>query len=101
MEETGWQGEVQHLLPVHLWRNPDNRKTFLRISYVIRATRFDAAAPLDDGIVQALWLTADEIRQREKAWRSPMIGRCVEEFLQGRFLPVDAITHLNPSPQQA
>ncbi len=96
-EETGWHGEAQHLLPVQLWRNPDNLKTFLRFSYAVRAIRFDAAAHLDDGIVQALWLTPEEIRQRRKDWRSPMIGHCVEDYLQGRFLPLDHVRHLNPA----
>ncbi len=96
-EETGWQGEVRHLLPIHLWRNPDNRKTFLRFSYAVTATRFDDTAPLDDGIVQAVWLTADEIHQRRKEWRSPMIGRCVDEYLRGHRLPVDTVTHINPT----
>ncbi len=96
-EETGWHGQVRHLLPVRLWRNPDNHKTFLRFSYAVKAIRFDDTAQLDDGIVRAVWLSPEEIRQRRKDWRSPMIESCMEDYLQGRFLPLDWVIHQNPT----
>jgi hypothetical protein len=43
-----------------------------------------AARALDAGIVRTLWLTAQEIAARADALRSPLVLRCVQDYLAGR-----------------
>jgi predicted transcriptional regulator len=42
--------------------------------------------------VQALWLDRDELAARRDRHRSPLVQRCVDDFLAGRRLPLDAVT---------
>jgi hypothetical protein len=46
---------------------------------------------LDAGIVRALWMTADEIRSCAPRHRSPLLLRCVEDYLAGTRYPLSAI----------
>ena len=48
---------------------------------------------LDKGIVRAVWMTLDEIRATQSRHRSPLILRCVEDYLTGKRYPLDLITH--------
>ena len=44
------------------------------------------------GIVRAVWLDADEIRASRERHRSPLVLRCVEDYLAGRRYPLDLLT---------
>ena len=41
-------------------------------------------APLDTGIVRTLWMTAGEVRASAARHRSPLVLRCIEDYLAGR-----------------
>lgn len=94
LEETGWDVEPLHLVGIYLWKHPDNGKTFLRATVAARAVAERENWQLDDGILQALWLSRDELDQRGEQLRSPMVTRCVDDFLAGREYPLDALQHL-------
>lgn len=94
-EETGWDGEVLHMLPIHLWKHPEGKKTFLRFSFVVKAIRHHIDAPLDEGIIAPTWLSLDELKQRSEEWRSPMIGRSIEDYQNQRYMPLDSVESLN------
>ena len=45
-------------------------------------------------LARVLWLTADEIRAREIEHRSPLVMKCVDDYLAGRRFPLDFVyTH--------
>ena len=48
---------------------------------------------LDDGIIRAAWMMPDEIRASRERHRSPLVVRCVEDYLAGRRYPLELITH--------
>ena len=52
----------------------------------------DEALPLDKGIVRAVWLTADEIRNNVPMHRSPLVLTSLEDYLAGRRFPLDVIS---------
>jgi 8-oxo-dGTP pyrophosphatase MutT (NUDIX family) len=87
LEETGWRVDATHLVGVYTWSAPDNGATFVRFAYAARAASHDAARPLDEGIVQALWLTYDEILARRGEHRSPLVLRCIDDYRAGRRWP--------------
>ncbi|MHB1092016.1 NUDIX hydrolase [Thiobacillus sp.] len=68
--------------------------TYLRFAYVCAVTGFDAERALDDGIVRALWLTPGELAAHPTPHRSPLVMRCVEDYLAGRRFPLDFVNHL-------
>ena len=47
---------------------------------------------LDEGIVRTVWLTADEIRASTDHHRSPLLLKCLEDYLAGKRFPLDIIT---------
>ena len=46
---------------------------------------------LDAGILRAVWLDADAIRASRERHRSPLVLRCVEDYLAGRRYPLAAL----------
>jgi hypothetical protein len=47
---------------------------------------------LDEGIVRAVWMSPDEIRASQARHRSPLILRCVEDYLAGKRYPLELLT---------
>jgi len=92
LEETGWTVDLEHLVGVYQWSSgsgPDDH--FVRFAFAARAVAHDARQPLDTGIVRALWLTRDEIARGSARPRSPMVLRCIDDWLAGQLLPLSAI----------
>ena len=88
MEETAHQFEPTALVGVYRWRYPEKDVTFLRFCF-----KGDLAGqlsrPLDKEIVRLHWLTAEEVKARKAQHRSPLVQRCVEDFLAGRSFPLE------------
>ena len=82
-EETAWQFEPQGLLGVYLWRNPATRRATLRFAFTGSVRNHDAAQRLDHGIVRTHWLTRQELVARAGQLRSPLVMRCIEDYLAG------------------
>jgi len=97
LEETAHTFTPTQLVGIYLWHStpPEgNDRTFLRFAFTGELGGFDPDRRLDDGIVRALWLTPDEIAARANAHRSPLVQRCVDDFLAGRRYPLKLIyTH--------
>ncbi len=75
------------------WAAPEE-VIYLRFAFCGDSGEQDASRALDEGIVRTLWLTPDEIRASAKRHRSPLVLRCVEDYLAGRRYPLDILTHL-------
>lgn len=93
-EETRWRMEPTQLVGVYRRRNPGNGETFVRVCFTGRLTEEDSSARLDDGILRTLWLSRQEIAAENGRLRSPMVLRCVDDYLEGRRYPLDLITDL-------
>ena len=66
--------------------------TYLRICFCGELGAHEPGRALDHGIVRTLWMTAGEIRASVARHRSPLLLRCVEDYLTGVRLPLSAIT---------
>lgn len=94
LEETAHAFAPEALVGVYSWRYPEGGVTYLRFAFTGPVTGHDPAQPLDKGILRAVWLTVDEIRERAERHRSPLVMRCIDDFLAGRRYPLDLIRHL-------
>ena len=94
-EESAWIFEPRFFLGVYLWRNPASGRSILRFAFTGGVRDHDPAQPLDKGIVDTRWLTRDELKQREPRLRSPLVLRCVDDYLTGRRLPLDTVACLD------
>lgn len=91
LEETGWLFRPEFLIGVYLWEHPSRTHSYLRLAFGGQAVEHDPSRPLDDGIVHALWLTPDELAARGEALRSPLVLRCVQDYLSGERYPLGVV----------
>ena len=66
--------------------------TYLRFAFCGELGVHVEGQALDVGIVRTLWLTADEIRASHDRHRSPLLVRCMEDYLAGQRYPLDLVT---------
>lgn len=96
LEETACVFTPTHLLGVYLSRfqRPATGEdiTYLRLAYAGTVGEPDPGRALDDGIVRTLWMTVDEVRNSADRHRSPLVLKCIEDFIDGRRYPLGAIT---------
>ena len=92
LEETAWHVTLTDYLGAYVYKAP-NEVTYVRHSFVASARHHDDSLPLDKGIIAAHWLLPDEIFADGFAARSPLVARCVKDYLSGRRLPLDAVSH--------
>lgn len=94
LEETAYHFSPQWLLGVYRWQHPRKDATYLRFAYGGAVSGFEPLRVLDDGIIRAVWLSLDEIRACAERHRSPLVLRCIEDYLAGRRYPLELVTHL-------
>jgi 8-oxo-dGTP pyrophosphatase MutT (NUDIX family) len=90
LEETAWHFTPEHLLGIYLWRAPVSGHSTLRLAFIGSVTDHDPIRTLDPPVLATHWLTREEILSRGSALRSPLVMRCIEDYLSGRRLPLDA-----------
>lgn len=95
LEETGWDVEPTNVLGLYHYDPSDLDYGFLRIAFVATALRERAGHRLDEGIERAVWCTRDEIAATQPLHRSPMVLRCVDDYLAGQRYPLSLLNHLN------
>ena len=95
LEETAYRFRPTELLGIYMSRvrRPASGEdaTYLRLAFCGELGVHDPARPLDHGIVRTLWLTPEEIRASSARHRSPLLLRCVEDYLAGNRYPLSAI----------
>jgi 8-oxo-dGTP pyrophosphatase MutT (NUDIX family) len=96
LEETACVFTPDRVVGIYLsrFRRParDEDVTFVRFAFGGRVGAPDPDRRLDDGIVRTVWMTLAELRASRARHRSPHVLGCVEDYVAGRRLPLDAIT---------
>lgn len=98
LEETGWEVEITHLIGIYTYTAPHNRVTYYRFCYAARPVRQIPDAQLDHDIYGPVWLSLDELKARQDLWRSPLVLKCVEDYVAGRSFPLDLV-YEHPLPE--
>ncbi len=93
LEESAYEFEPQHLLGVYHWHSTVSDTTYLRFAFSGRILSHHPERTLDQGIVRTVWMTPDEVRATRGRHRSPLIVRCMEDYLDGKRYPMELITH--------
>lgn len=93
-EETAWGFTPEALVGTYVWRSPESGRTFLRFAFCGTVADHRPQQPLDAGIVRAAWFSRDQLLAQSSRLRSPMVLRCVEDFVSGRRHPLDSVAHL-------
>ncbi len=91
LEETGWDVRLTGFLGLYVYTPPFDRDlTYYRACYRAEAVTHHADRPLDEGILQAEWLTRDELATCGRL-RSPLVLKCVEDAAAGIDYPMDIV----------
>jgi 8-oxo-dGTP pyrophosphatase MutT (NUDIX family) len=98
LEETAWQFTPEALLGVYQWRSVRGHTT-LRIAFIGSVHGYDADRALDAPIVTTHWLAHEEIAQRAARLRTPLVLRCIRDYLDGRRLPLAALAAASDDPK--
>jgi 8-oxo-dGTP pyrophosphatase MutT (NUDIX family) len=88
MEETAHRFDPEGLVGVYRWHYAVKDVTFLRFCFTGKILGQEQT-PLDKEIVRLHWLTPDELQKRKADHRSPLVQRCVDDFLAGRRYPLE------------
>jgi 8-oxo-dGTP pyrophosphatase MutT (NUDIX family) len=84
LEETAYSFTSTALLGVYQFHYAAEDVTYLRFAFIGEVSGHDPARRLDDGIIRCVWMTPDEIRATRERHRSPLVARCVADYLAGQ-----------------
>ena len=93
LEESAFHFVPQHLLGIYRWHSSESDTTYLRFAFTGMIAGHEPGRKLDSGIIQALWLSYEEIRVTRSHHRSPLILRCVEDHIAGKRYPLELLVH--------
>jgi 8-oxo-dGTP pyrophosphatase MutT (NUDIX family) len=65
--------------------------TYVRFAFIGVVGAQIPGRKLDKEIRRTLWMSADELRAVPDQHRSPLVMRCVDDYLTGRRLPLSAV----------
>ena len=94
LEETGWHYQPTSLVGIYHWKSPADAETFIRFCFTGKLLAHDAARELDNVIEQVLWLSRDDLQTRLHEMRSPLVARCIEDYLSGSRIDLSVINHI-------
>jgi ADP-ribose pyrophosphatase YjhB (NUDIX family) len=96
LEETAHRFEPTHLVGVYLSRARKAATgedfTYVRFAFCGQLGERVAGRALDHGIVRTLWMTPEEIRASRDRHRSPLLVRCMEDYVAGARHPLSVVT---------
>lgn len=93
-EETAREFRPRALIGVYLYPNRFvSDVTYLRFCFVGECLEPDPEQELDEGIIRTVWLTLDEIRRENAKLRSPLVLKCINDYLSGKQYPLDLLDH--------
>jgi ADP-ribose pyrophosphatase YjhB (NUDIX family) len=97
LEESAWHFQPSALVGIYLWSKPRPAGaadlSYLRFAFCGELGAHEPQRKLDTGIVRAVWMEMDEIRASSERHRSPLVVRCVEDYLSGRRYALDLLTN--------
>ncbi|MFM7330227.1 MAG: NUDIX hydrolase [Brachymonas sp.] len=95
-----WEETARHFTPTHLlgmymskFHRPSTGEniTYLRFAFCGAVSDAVIGQALDTPIVRTLWLSPEEIRASHAQHRSPLLLRCMEDYLAGKRLELSSI----------
>ena len=94
MEETAHEFIPEALVGMYISRYHSKSRgtdvTYLRFTFCGRPGR-RYEQPLDDGILRTLWMTRDELAACQERHRSPIVLKCVDDYLAGKRTSLDLL----------
>ena len=90
-EEAGCKVRPESLVGIYTYKAPSNGVTYYRFCYACKLIKEDVNAKLDTDIIAAHWLTLEELSAKQEQMRSPLVLKCLEDYLAGKRFPLALI----------
>ena len=94
LEETAHAFTPREITGIYRWHHAPSDTSFLRFAFCGIAGERDPVRALDSEIIRVVWLSLDEVRALAPHHRSPLVMRCIDDYLAGRRYPLGLLTHL-------
>ncbi len=92
MEETAHDFVPRDLVGIYRWVYAPKDVTYLRFCFSGVPGAFHATRKLDKEIVGLHWLSPAELKDRAGEHRSPLVLKCLEDYLAGRRYPLEVFS---------
>lgn len=94
-EETAWRFNPEALVAIYRWKHPEKDEVYLRITFCGSADNHQAQQPLDDGIIEAVWMSREEIEYlNEIQLRSAMVLKSIDDYEKGMRFDLDVLSEV-------
>jgi 8-oxo-dGTP pyrophosphatase MutT (NUDIX family) len=90
-EETGWEVSITDYLGSYRYVAP-NGSTYLRHGFAATPLKHYPEQALDVGIIEALWLSYEDIIAHSTEMRSPMVIQLLDDYRANKRYPL-ALLH--------
>jgi 8-oxo-dGTP pyrophosphatase MutT (NUDIX family) len=89
LEETAHRFTPTALVGIYRWHYAAKDVTFLRFCFSGVIDSVEKDRRLDKEIAALHWLGLEELKQRKSEHRSPLVQKCVEDFVGGKRYPLE------------
>ncbi|MEW6997194.1 NUDIX hydrolase [Colwelliaceae bacterium BS250] len=91
-EETGLTLCPDYISGIYYNYRDDINLYYLRFCFVCELTSFLTTSPNDSDIIQALWLTKEQLLAKGDSIRSPLVVECINDYEDGKHYPLDILS---------
>jgi 8-oxo-dGTP pyrophosphatase MutT (NUDIX family) len=94
LEETAHAFTPEALVGVymtHFGKPGESGATYLRFTYCGTVADAPELRALDPDIVRTLWMSADELRAASARHRTPLVMKCIDDYLAGVRVPLEFV----------
>lgn len=95
-EETGWLVRPTGIVGMYLsrYQSPDRQTdvTYLRFTFACEPVSCEIEPTLDDGIIEAIWMSETQVRASVAEHRSPQVLQSLDDYLAGCHYPLEILT---------
>ena len=96
LEETGYRFSPGYVSGIYHWQQANSRETYIRIAFSGNLVNQDVAAVRDKNVIAVVWLDVETVRALPASrQRSPMLLRCIEDYLAGRRYPLSLLSYID------
>ncbi len=92
LEETAHRFAPRRLVGIYRWHYAPKDVTFLRFAFAGAIEGVDEGRALDKEIVRLHWLTRAELAAAAARHRSPLVMKCVDDYLAGAHFPLEVLS---------
>ena len=90
-EETTWRIKITSLLGIYNYLSAANGVTYIRHCFIAEPIWQEPEAKLASDILDAVWLSIDEIIQKTAELRSPLVLTVLKDYVAGNSYPLSVI----------